>query len=232
MIPRLRFVLASCFAGLVSIGACSFPQIGFKAEGTAGSGGQSNVPTTSSGTSPATGGGATSSSSTSGGGHSTSSTTSTTSTTSGGGATTTTTSSSSTTASSSSSASSSGYVCVDGGDPCDCDGDGDKADTAECNHDGGDCNDHDPLVNSKQTRWFDTPGSNGWDYNCDGKGEYQYTTQILCQVLTCDGTDENWIGNIPACGDSGQYGTCSLTWDIIIPSCNPQAAGMRVQGCH
>jgi len=136
----------------------------------------------------------------------------------------------STASSSSSSSSSSGIGCVDPANPCDCDGDGDNANTPECGFDGGDCNDHDPLVNSKQTMWFDVPGSNGWDYDCDGKDEYEYPDTLICKPQGCDTSTQKWSGgSVPDCGQMGPYATCTGN---MITCVDGQNLGVRTQGCH
>jgi len=119
-----------------------------------------------------------------------------------------------------------------GTDPCDCDGDGDKANTAECDNDGGDCNDHDPDVNSQQTKWFTQMGSNGWDYNCDGQAEYQYPDTLSCSITSCDTSTNEWSGgSTPGCGESGPYAVC--VWSFSFTPCNSGSdQGMRIQGCH
>jgi hypothetical protein len=98
--------------------------------------------------------------------------------------------------------------------------------------DGGDCNDHDPLVNSKQTAWFTQPGSHGWDYDCSGASEFEFTDFLSCGVFTsCDMSTDKWTSGqpTPGCGEMAQYGTCA---GILVLHCYEQAQGMRAQGCH
>ncbi len=119
----------------------------------------------------------------------------------------------------------------DSGKPCDCDDDGYNADTAECQHDGGDCDDHDPLVHPGQTSWFTQPSSHGsWDYNCNGTDDLEYTSLLMCSgSVSCDTTTEAWSGmSVPPCGQTGSYGTCMG----LAPSCVEKITGMRMQGCH
>jgi hypothetical protein len=119
-----------------------------------------------------------------------------------------------------------------GKDPCDCDGDGDKANTMECDYDGGDCNDHDPLVNSKQTGWFTQMGSHGWDYNCDGQEEYEYPDTLSCDLFTCNTSTDEWSGgSTPDCGQMGPYAVCNLSFSFNPCAPGPNQ-GMRTQGCH
>ena len=165
--------------------------------------------TTSSGGSTASGSGTTTSSTTT-------TTTTTTSTTTSSTTTTTTTND-----------------CVDPNNLCDCDGDGDNATTPECALDGGadsgDCDDHDPQVNSKQTMWFQQMGPNGWDYNCNNKIEFEHTGPIQCPLLVpCDGPPQ-YIDAPPSCGEVGAYATCVQKGVGCVPS-NQQ--GLLTQGCH
>jgi hypothetical protein len=146
-------------------------------------------------------------------------------TTGSGGHTSTSSTSSSSTSTSSSSAADSGTPC-EGTDPCDCDGDGDRAATAACDHDGGDCNDHDPLVNSKQTMWFTVPGSNGWDYNCDTVNEYEYVPVLACDGFTCSAGGWTSTKPVPDCGMTSEYGVCNGY------PCSESLQGSRAQGCH
>jgi hypothetical protein len=135
---------------------------------------------------------------------------------------------SSTASTSSSSGSGGGSSCAT---PCDCDGDGDRSSAAACDHDGGDCNDDDPLVNAKQTMFFTTPGSHGWDYNCDGVDEFEFTTVLQCPdgALGCDNTTEGWHAVVPACGQAGMMGTCAGT---VTTGCTEKLMGVQTQRCR
>lgn len=152
----------------------------------------------------------------------TSSSTSTTSTTSTTTTSTTTTSTTSTTP-----------ECVDPANPCDCDGDGDNAATPECTldggADGGDCDDNDPQVSSKQTMWFQQAGANGWDYNCNGKIEFEHTGPIQCPLLVPCAGPPQYIDAPPSCGETGAYATCVQKGFGCVAS-NQQ--GLLTQGCH
>jgi hypothetical protein len=210
-VKRAYIGLAVGAAGVVVFVACSFPSIGY----LDASGG---------------GGAVAQGSSTSGGGRSTATSTTSTSSSSGtGGAGTGGAGTGGGMDAGTDAGMDAGFPCVDPTNPCDCDGDGDNAATEECDFDGGDCNDHDPLVNSKQTMWFTTPGSNGWDYNCDGKDEYEYTDPLSCGFANCDTSTQKWTGSAPDCGQAGPYATCS--GNVIICNDGP-VLGMRTQGCH
>ena len=134
------------------------------------------------------------------------------------------------TTSSNSSSGSSGSTTSSGGcvDPCDCDGDGDNAQTAECDFDGGDCDDHDPQVSSKQTRWFYDAGANGWDYDCNAVVEFEYAGPIQCPLVApCDGPAQ-YLGAPPNCGEADAYALC--VQDGF--GCVAQQQGLMTQGCH
>jgi hypothetical protein len=121
----------------------------------------------------------------------------------------------------------------DSGKPCDCDGDGHNAATPECNFDGGDCDDHDPMVHPGQpNNWFTTQSIHGlWNYNC-GPIEYEYTFQLGCGTgVGCDTTTKGWSSKaaIPGCGMSSNYGTCM---GLTLLTCSENISGPMTQGCH
>jgi hypothetical protein len=204
MIRRGHVILAATTAsGIVLAVACTFPDIAFVGESSA-----------------TTGSGAGSSSTAGSGG-------------SGGqGAATSSTGASSSTSASTSSSTGMGTggapPCIK---PCDCDGDGFKSAAADCNHDGGDCNDHDPAVYPGQTMFFKTPSSTGWDYNCDSVDEFEVTTVLVCPngALGCDNTTLGWHASVPACGQSGMSGTCQGT---TVTGCSEKLNGGQIQRCH
>lgn len=119
--------------------------------------------------------------------------------------------------------------CGDAG-PCDCDGDGDRAESPACG--GGDCNDHDPLVSSKQKGFFVDAGSHGYDYNCSGGDEFEITQTLDCKsLLSCDTMTVKWQGSVPGCGVPGTYGKCT-TVSMPVPACAESLMGTKRQGCH
>jgi hypothetical protein len=207
---RLRLAATAGLGTALAV-ACTFPEIEFinvyvSSSGSAG--GPSSGATGTGGT-----GGSTSSSVGGGGaGGSTSSTTSATSTTASG----------------------TGGALPCDGSPCDCDGDGDKAATAECNFDGGDCNDHDPVVSSKQTKYFTDAGSNGYDFNCSKGEEFEITGVLTCTstLNDCDITTLRWEGAVPGCGESGMYGVCQKMGLPPLDSCSKKIMGSKKQGCR
>jgi hypothetical protein len=81
---------------------------------------------------------------------------------------------------------------------------------------GRDCNDMNDDVNPDHTTFHDTPHSGGgtgvdsqsFDWNCDGTIEGDRPRVVLsCSPDTgCAG--EGWIGGVPECGASGDFGRC------------------------
>ena len=151
----------------------------------------------------------------------------------GGGATTTTTGSAGGAGGASAMASSgSSTITSTSSGMCLTDGDGDKYISAKCAG-GNDCADGDPLANPKGD-FHSFPIQNApsstlpYDFNCDGKQEYELTTVIDCTIIPCNTTTMGWLAAAPACGGSGQYGTCK----VGMLSCNPAPQGMQQQKCR
>jgi hypothetical protein len=89
--------------------------------------------------------------------------------------------------------------------PCDCDGDGFQAPACA----GKDCDDHDPNVHPTQGDWFSEPNSEiGFDFDCNGKSEPREPTPVSCTALACDMAAQGFFGTVPACGKTGEFGTC------------------------
>src|SRR5262249_43755832 len=111
--------------------------------------------------------------------------------------------------------------------PCDCDTDQDYSNGPGCPKDGGDCDDHDYYVNSKQTGWFNDAGPNNWDYNCDGTMTRE-TPALNCVGVLCGSPTQGYQTDVP-CGMSGDLGTCMglpCAWVAIMPKQTKQ------QRCH
>lgn len=76
----------------------------------------------------------------------------------------------------------------------------------------GDCDDAEPLAHPGQTAWFTTPHGTSYDYDCNGRSEYQYlysTTVPACTydiLRGCSGAA--YYASRPACGRANQLGTC------------------------
>ena len=115
---------------------------------------------------------------------------------------------------------------------CDCDGDGVKS--KACG--GSDCDDHDPKVKPGQSSYFATPAQNpaiGFDYNCSGNPERDptLTKQVNCtgiSLLNCDTTSQGFVDQLPACGQTGGWGSCKKG----SVSCQPDVLEQRVMLCH
>ena len=96
---------------------------------------------------------------------------------------------------------------VDGGDPCDTDGDGHRAIGSVCL--GDDCCDTDGRVHPGEKDFFATPSACGsFDYDCDGKESVEFGT-VHCQLgfFTCSG---DGFSAAAACGVNATFTTCSF----------------------
>ena len=94
--------------------------------------------------------------------------------------------------------------------PCDCDRDGYISEAGSCN--GDDCDDNDDRVHPEQIEYFGERSDNvavGFDFNCDGMHtqDPSLARVIGCLLTLCD-MGEGYIGSLPACGESGQWGQC------------------------
>lgn len=191
-----------------AIASCSFPSYEIIVTGTAGSTGGASA-TSSSG-------------SAGGGGEGSASTTGSTSSGAGGSGGSASTSSASSTGT--------GVVCMGDGGACDCDDDKSIAATCEM---GTDCNDNNPLVHPGQKTFFKDKiagTTSDYDYDCNGKEDYEITFVIDCSNgLNCNTTAVGWKGAVPACGQSGQFGTCKVTG---LAACGESIQGTQVQRCH
>jgi len=132
----------------------------------------------------------------------------------------------------------------DGG-PCDQDGDGYLSNSSVCG--GNDCCDTDSSVHPGQTGWFTQQSHcKTFDYNCDGKDEPAYLSNLTCVLVwsvgcipVCGGTsclckgqscNTGYPGPDPGCGNAFQYDDCkpanafSCTPTSLVPS--------QVQACR
>jgi hypothetical protein len=112
---------------------------------------------------------------------------------------------------------------------CDQDQDGYKKMGAGCN--GNDCCDSDPLAHPTQTAFFvaqDHCGS--WDYNCNGKKDYQYPQNLTCGGIPLTGcTGGSGFLSVEDCDQSGSYGTCK---DNGAAQCTPGGVFTQTQACN
>ncbi len=115
-----------------------------------------------------------------------------------------------------------------GPNACDCDEDGNENQgcaAAEL----ADCDDFDPLIKRNQG-WVAEPWPAGiggleGDWNCDGLVERQYTDDLDCALLGCNGAG---FEGKPACG-TGIYKKCVRLSPI---GCATETGDARVQGCR
>jgi hypothetical protein len=115
---------------------------------------------------------------------------------------------------------------------CDCDGDGAKSEACG----GADCDDHDPKAKPGQSAYFASASANpavGFDYNCSGNPDRKpaLSKQVSCSgvsLLNCDTSTQGFIDQLPACGQSGGWGTCKKG----AVACQPDVLEQRVMLCH
>ena len=112
---------------------------------------------------------------------------------------------------------------------CDVDGDGSLAKSAACG--GDDCDDADEDAHPGQSDYFTSPRvSGGYDYDCDGKSEPEFSGELDCSALlsACEGEG---FSSPPACGGSGTWIRCeSILLPILL--CNPETVDTRQMPCH
>ncbi len=198
-------IVVGVVAGGAVIASCSFPTYTI----IVGSGGGAATVSSGSGGASATasvGGGASASSGSASG--------------NGGGSSTTTTTSTTTSATSSA-----------GSGPCPLDADGDTFVSAQCAG-GNDCADGDVLANINGD-YHPFPiknpqaGTPAYDFNCNGKEEYENSAVLDCTKIPCNTGTVSWKTAVPACGASAQYGVCKLG----IASCTEDIQGSQTQKC-
>ena len=119
---------------------------------------------------------------------------------------------------------------AEGPPSCDQDGDGYMARGSPCN--GTDCCDTDPNANPGQAQFFVVAdGCGSFDYNCDGKLETEYTTDIACTgtpLTGCKG-GPGFVGD-PACGTTGPWASACQGSGAL--GCQPDSTTTQTQGCQ
>ena len=109
-----------------------------------------------------------------------------------------------------------------------------------------DCCDTDSAARPGATGWFTTPRAvcGGYDYNCSGANDFQYTNTDSCQVSgacftfdrLCETPYAGWVGPLVIpCGNSGSYyASCTVTSTCggAGTTCTPSSSTTRTQGCH
>lgn len=115
--------------------------------------------------------------------------------------------------------------------PCDCDDDGVEAE-GTCL--GTDCDDHDDRVHPGQAGYFpEASASVGFDYDCSGMIERDpaVDVELSCTGLSlafCEEVDQGFVNGVPACGASGDWGTCKKSGLECVPDVHAQ----QVVSCH
>ena len=94
---------------------------------------------------------------------------------------------------------------------------------------GDDCNDHNASVFPGQKTYFNKPipGSNGFDYDCDGKAELKDAQKADCKKKGKDCEGSGWGLFVPACGGTGMWLECVKYYD----KCG-EKIGARSQSCR
>jgi hypothetical protein len=115
--------------------------------------------------------------------------------------------------------------------PCDQDQDGYLA-KGSCG--GNDCDDLDrntnPGVTAFQTAMPPSTQPIAGDWNCDGRVQKQYPTNLACSgngVLGCTGGNGFILD--PGCGGAGPFGTCESSGGLA--PCMPVSTSNEAQGC-
>jgi hypothetical protein len=112
-------------------------------------------------------------------------------------------------------------------DPCDCDEDGLRSSDASCPAPGRDCEDLDPFVpHDGFVADMPVSGQSG-DWDCSGKVEKQYTSNLSCGRLLGDCNGEGFSGD-PSCGESGEFVVCAKSTG----GCVVRGTEIRTQGCR
>jgi hypothetical protein len=113
---------------------------------------------------------------------------------------------------------------------CDVDKDTYKAKGGTCG--GTDCCDTDAKANPGQQGYFPTPDACGsFDYDCSGKAEPEYKSNIACGgtgLTGCTG-GPGFVGADPGCGNSAVYGVCVGNGAL---ACAPGQFTNVQQACH
>jgi hypothetical protein len=118
----------------------------------------------------------------------------------------------------------------DGAVVCDFDHDTYKAKGATCG--GNDCCDTDNKANPGQQGYFPaTDACGSFDYDCSGKLEPEYSSNIVCGgtgLTGCTG-GPGFVGADPGCGNTAVYGVCVPNGTL---ACKPGQFTNVQQACH
>jgi hypothetical protein len=111
----------------------------------------------------------------------------------------------------------------------DCDQDHDNFKGPQCG--GNDCCDTDSNAHPNQKMFFPMQDAcKSWDYNCDMTIEYEFPQTIPCTgtpTLGCNG-GPGFLGS-EDCGQSGPYGSCQPNGAL---ACSLKQTGTDTQGCQ
>ena len=115
---------------------------------------------------------------------------------------------------------------------CDRDDDGHLATVTGCA--GLDCDDADGDAHPGQQGFFETArASGGFDYDCNGRSEQQFSNTLDCSLLSlanCSG--EGFSGSLPACGATGTWIRCVPTLPPLSLICTSETVSTRRMPCR
>jgi hypothetical protein len=99
---------------------------------------------------------------------------------------------------------------------------------------GDDCDDLDKRTNPGVMTWVtDVPPATQplrGDWNCDGRVDKQYATNLTCSgngLIGCAG-GSGFLSD-PGCGGTGPFGTCESSGGLA--PCMPVSTSSQTQGC-
>lgn len=92
------------------------------------------------------------------------------------------------------------------------DGDGDGFPVTACGGVPADCDDTNKLVYPGEPAYYTMPNDKGFDWDCSGGVERDPASDktVSCATFSaCDPVPQGYIGNPPACGETGKWGHCA-----------------------
>jgi hypothetical protein len=120
------------------------------------------------------------------------------------------------------------------GNAASCDADHDEH-LAEGKCGGDDCDDTDADVFPGQIEYFEARRAQGdYDYDCSGGAEREQLAPVECSGVTvgpCPVTEMGFLATLPACGETGAWGTCKKT--APLNTCDQDVVDEeRIMRCH
>jgi hypothetical protein len=89
-------------------------------------------------------------------------------------------------------------------------------------------------VHPGQQSFFSEPRTaGGFDYDCDGNAEPEFSDSVDCALLSLDSCDdEGFLAPVPACGNNGTWVRCSPTVGPLPLLCTTDDESTRKLACH